>query len=79
MRKSDLHWWAFWELFEGLGEDEKIMKIISWRAADLSGVKDKARRSFLRRMKRRFAPAESRSEEEMYCCMRESLARNLGM
>lgn len=79
LRQSELHWWAFWELFEALDEDEKIMKIISWRAADLSGIKDKSRRTFLRKMKRLYKLPDRRSEEEKERSVAEALARNMGM
>ena len=39
-----LHWWKFKSLFEGLNDENKICKIMGYRAVDLSKIKDKDRR-----------------------------------
>lgn len=40
-----LHWWKFKAMFDALKEDNEIVKIMSYRATDLSTIKDKHERS----------------------------------
>ena len=40
------------------------MKIVSYRGADLSKIKDKEQRAFIRRMKTRYVLPDKRSEDE---------------
>ena len=46
-----LHWWKFKALFESLGEDNEIVKIMQYRAMDLSKIKDKEQKKFYKKMK----------------------------
>lgn len=50
--QSDMHWWKFLALFSGLSGEHRILKIMEWRGADLSKIKDKAVRSQIRTMQR---------------------------
>jgi hypothetical protein len=46
-----LHWWKFRALFAGLKDDTEIVKIMGYRSADLSKIKDKNERARLSRLK----------------------------
>lgn len=49
-----LHWWKFLAMFESLGEEQKICKIMYYRTASTSGC-SKAQRRFLNEMKKLYA------------------------
>lgn len=46
-----LHWWKFKAMFKGLKEDNEIVKIMGYRAVDLSKIKDKEQKTYYRIMK----------------------------
>lgn len=50
----ELHWWKFNAMFEALGEDQKISKIMYYRTAQLTGL-SKERRKFLNEMKKLYS------------------------
>ena len=60
----DMHWHKFLALFNALPQECEFLKIVSYRGADLSKIKDKEQRSFIRRMKLRYALPDKRSDEE---------------
>ena len=41
LTKENLHWHLFMSLLQALGEDKKLVKIISWRGTSLAGIKNK--------------------------------------
>lgn len=47
-----LHWWKFKALFAGLREDNKLCKIMSYRAMDIPGDMPKAQKEFYKKMKK---------------------------
>ncbi|HDF4156571.1 TPA: bacteriophage Gp15 family protein [Clostridioides difficile] len=47
-----LHWWKFKALFKSLKEDTEIVKIMGYRAMDVSGDMSKAQKDFYRKMKK---------------------------
>ena len=51
---ADLHWWKFKTMFESLGEDLKMSKIMYYRAAKTSGM-GKEERAFINEMKKLYA------------------------
>lgn len=53
-RNLELHWWKFHAMFEALGEELKISRIMHYRAAPLSG-QTKENRRFLNEMKKLYA------------------------
>lgn len=71
---ADLHWWQFKTLFDGLGEETEIMKIIGYRTINLSKIKDKEQKSFYQKMKQRYALPDNRTEEEKEKDMNNMLA-----
>lgn len=46
-----LHWWKFKAMFKSLKEDNEIVKIMGYRAMDLSKVRDKEQRAYYKKMK----------------------------
>lgn len=53
-KNFDLHWWKFHAMFESLGEDLKISRIMYYRTASVSGA-SKSQRKFLNEMKKLYA------------------------
>lgn len=46
-----LHWWKFKAMFKALKEDNEVVKIMGYRAIDLSKIKDTEQKSYYRKMK----------------------------
>lgn len=59
-----MHWWKFKALFDGLGEDTEIVKIMGYRSVNLSKIKDTEKRNYYKKMKRLYALPDMRSQEE---------------
>lgn len=59
-----LHWWKFKALFNALPENVQISKIIGYRAADTSQIKDQRERSRIARLKNMYALPSGLSEEQ---------------
>ena len=59
-----LHWWKFKALFNDLNENIQFSKIMSYRAMDLSKIKDKDMKKQYRKLKTLYALPDMRSEEE---------------
>lgn len=60
-----LHWWKFKALFKALKEDNEICKIMSYRAKDLSKIKDKDEKAFYRQMQELYKIEEQLTDEEI--------------
>lgn len=58
-----LHWWKFKALFHALDENLEFMKIMRYRAVDITKV-PKEQKDFYRKMKRLYALPDNRTEEE---------------
>ena len=61
---TDIHWWKFKALFEGLSEETHFMKVMQYRSMDLSKIKDKEQKNFYKKMKRLYRLPDNRCEEE---------------
>lgn len=61
---SDLHWWKFRALFDGLRSENEFCKIVGYRSVDLSKIKNKAERKRLAILKNKYALPSLLSEEE---------------
>lgn len=48
---EDMHWWKFMALFESIGEDTKMSKIMYYRKASTSGM-SRDQRAFINEMKK---------------------------
>ena len=59
-----LHWWKFKAMFDALKSDNEIVKIMSYRATDLSTVQDKNERMRLARMQALYAIPNNMTFEE---------------
>lgn len=59
-----LHWWKFKSLFEGLNDENKICQYMSYRAMDISKIKDKEQKKHYKELQRKVALPDNRSEEE---------------
>lgn len=59
-----LHWWKFQALFKSLEGHNKIAEIMSYRAADLSKIKDKEERARIARLKNIYELPENLTFEE---------------
>ena len=64
LNKEHLHWWKFKSLFNSLNEEVLFSKIMSYRAIDLSKIKDKDMKKYYKKMKKIYALPDLRSEEE---------------
>jgi hypothetical protein len=73
LRQSVMHWWRFWELFDGLDDNEKIIKVIGWRAAKTSQIKNKEEKKFIKKMQRLYRLPDKRSEAERDGAMMKTL------
>lgn len=59
-----LHWWKFKAMFKALKEDNEIVKIMGYRAMDLSKIKDKEEKVYYKRMKEMYKIPSSISKDE---------------
>ena len=59
-----LHWFKFKALFEGLKSDNKICEIMSYRAIDLSKIKNKEEKKKYKQLQRQWALPDNRTIEE---------------
>ncbi len=59
-----LHWWKFQALFNGLNEDQRLSQIMSYRAADLSKIKNKSEREHYRELQIRYKLPDIRSKRQ---------------
>ena len=78
LSSTDMHWWRFRTLFDGLSENQKICEIINIRAADISKIKDKSARAYYSRAKSLYKLPDTRSEEEIEADGAEMLSRAIG-
>lgn len=74
-----LHWWKFRALFEGLTEENMIVKIMNYRTMDLSKM-DKSEREFYKEKKEFFKlPKKINKEDEEYKNNIEEILMNSGV
>lgn len=60
-----LHWWRFKALFKALKEDNEIIKIMGYRATDLSKIKDKDQKAFYKQMQELYKIENQISDEDL--------------
>ena len=60
-----LHWWKFKALFSGLNEDNKIVKIMSYRSIKIDNKMSKEQKKFYREMKKIYKIPDKRTPEEI--------------
>ena len=59
-----LHWWKFKALMSCLNEDTQFVKIMGYRALDLSKIKDKEEKARYKKLKKLYALPDMRTQEE---------------
>ncbi len=59
-----MHWWKFKALFEGLTEETQIIKIMGYRAMDLSQIKDKEEKKRYKKLQKLYALPDMRTQEQ---------------
>lgn len=59
-----MHWWKFKALFEGLTDKTQIIKIMGYRAMDLSQIKDKEEKERYKKLQKLYALPDMRTQEE---------------
>ncbi len=59
-----LHWWKFKAMFEGLKDDNQIVKIMGYRAMDTSKIKDKDERKHYKKLQKLYALPDMRTKEQ---------------
>lgn len=68
-----LHWWKFKALFNSLNEKTQFVKIMGYRAMNLSKIKDKEMKSNYKKMQKLYALPDMRTEEEKEADFAEQL------
>ena len=61
---EDLHWWKFKAMFQGLNDNNEIIKIMGYRALDLNEIKDKKQKAHYRKLKNLYKLPDNRTEAE---------------
>ncbi len=59
-----MHWWKFRALLACLGENCRFSQIVGYRLVDLSQITTPERRTFYRKMKKKFSLPDNRTENE---------------
>ncbi|ADL53210.1 bacteriophage Gp15 family protein [Clostridium cellulovorans] len=73
-----LHWWKFKAMFKSLKEDNEIVKIMGYRAIDISKIKDKAQREHYKKLKEMYKIPSvlTKDEKEKLDAIREALSNS---
>lgn len=61
---TSLHWWLFRALFNALPSETEFVKIMGYRATDVSKIKDKAQKAHIRRLQELYRLPVEMSEED---------------
>lgn len=64
LNSINLHWWKFKALFQGLNDNNEIVKIMGYRAIDLGKIKDKDEKARYKKLKKLYALPDMRTVEE---------------
>lgn len=64
LQDDDLHWWKFSALFSGLNESEQIVKVMGYRAVNVSSIKNKDERQRMAKLQSMYALPDHRTNEE---------------
>lgn len=59
-----LHWWKFKALMENLSEETQFVKIMGYRALDISKIKDKEEKARYKKIKKLYALPDMRTAEQ---------------
>ena len=58
---KDLHWWEFMAMFDSLGEDLLISRVMYYRTADTEGM-SKKQKAFIMRMRKLYSLSDASSD-----------------
>lgn len=75
---SNIHWWRFKMLFNGLTEKTKMVKIMQYRSMEIDPKMPEKQRKFYQEMKILYALPDKRTEEEKERDFQEQLNIALG-
>jgi hypothetical protein len=64
LNSAKMHWWKFRAMFNGLTDDNEFVKIMSYRAIDITRDMSKSQQDFYRKMKRIHEIPQSKEEQE---------------
>lgn len=78
LQATNMHWWQFKALFNGLNEDTQFIKVIGYRNADLSEIKNTEMRKFYGRMKKLYKLPDNRSEAEKEDALNDVFSASFG-
>ena len=59
-----MHWWKFKALMENLNENTQFVKIMGYRAVDISKIKDKEEKNRYEKLKKTYALPDMRTTEQ---------------
>lgn len=59
-----LHWWKFKALFNGLNEDNKLIKIMGYRSIDLRKISDKDEKQRYRELQKLYALPQPKEDKQ---------------
>ena len=76
--RTNMHWWEFKALLNGLNDDTKFVQVVGYRTADLSKIKDKKERARMKELQDYYAIQEQgdpfqRTQEEIEAELFDSL------
>lgn len=71
---KDLHWWKFKAMFKSLNEDNRISKIMGYRAMTITNEMSDNEKKHYKEMKKVYALPDLRTESEKEIDFHESLA-----
>ena len=64
LARESLHWWEFMALFNGLKEDNEIVKIMNYRTINLNSIEDKKERKLYSDLQKYYSLENKVSKEE---------------
>jgi len=61
---TNMHWWKFKALFQGLSDNTLMVKIMGYRSIDLGKIKDKEEKARYKKLKKIYALPDMRTVEQ---------------
>ena len=71
-----MHWWQFRALFKSLNETQEFVKIMRYRATDLSKIKDKEQKAYYQKMKDIYKLPINKKDQQQLDKLTEALLSN---
>lgn len=73
--ETDLHWWKFRAMFQGLNDHTEIKKIMGYRAIEITKDMTKNQKEFYRKMKKLYRIPLAKDEQEKIDRIEEALMK----